>query len=71
MSKEVVAIQVDGGCMESYPCQHNITLTFKDGRKEKKHSDGRTIAQEWFALLNDKNKEHFKEYLQSEENDTK
>lgn len=50
-------------CLQSYPCQHDCEIYYKDGSMEEIRRTGRYIAQTYFDILNDDDKMHFYIYL--------
>jgi hypothetical protein len=60
-SKEIGSVE-PGGCAQSYPCQHSLTIKYKDGSIEKEWAYGDEIAEKYFNYLNDRNQKHFSQY---------
>lgn len=63
LRKEIVSVEPSSSCAESYPCQHTLTIKYKDGTTEETGSNGRDIAKKYFNYLNENNKNHFSVYL--------
>ena len=59
--KEIQSVEA-GGCAETYPCQHSVTITFKDGTTKEQGATGPEVAKKYFNYLNDRDKKHFSEY---------
>lgn len=55
MRKKLVNVIMGKTCLESYPCQHSVTLQYSDGSSEKKGN--------WFSTMILK---HYKQYLNEE-----
>lgn len=63
--KEIVSVKAGDGCAESYPCQHEITIRYKDGTEEQRWANGRTIAREYGNYLDANDWNHFSGYAKS------
>ena len=59
--KDIKSVQT-GGCAESYPCQHSLTITYKDGTKEGGWAWGPDIVKKYYNYLGENDKEHFSQY---------
>jgi hypothetical protein len=61
--KEIASVKPSSSCAESYPCQHSLTIKYKDGTTENGWSNGREIAKKYFNYLSEGQKKHFAKYL--------
>jgi hypothetical protein len=57
---EIVSLDVDGGCMESYPCQHHVQIIYANGSKKQSSISGYdVVTNRYWNHLSDANKAHF------------
>ncbi len=63
--KEIESVKPGSSCAESYPCQHSLTIKYKDGTTEETWANGREIAEKYLNYLDANDKGHFKGYAKS------
>lgn len=61
VQKPIASVKVSETCIETYPCQHQILITFSDGTTEEKILMGTAIVSYW-EFLNENSRRHFKEF---------
>lgn len=61
-NKKIIDIQYDENrCFESYPCKHNVIITYDDNSREECMSNG-TIIVSIYKSLHRPIPDHFKHY---------
>ena len=56
--KEILSVCIDK-CLETIPCQHEVSVQYKDGTEKKKLSDAPTIARKYAPYLDASLRGHF------------
>ena len=59
----IESVVISDFCLQSYPCQHDCEIYYKDGSMEEIRRTGRYIARNYFDILNKDDKMHFYIYL--------
>lgn len=60
--KKIVKVTLGDRCLESYPCQHDITIAYEDGSTVVERTNGKEVCQKYYELLSDKDKAHVECY---------
>ena len=58
--REIASIETGNYCL-SNPCRHILTITYKNGKQTKEELDAISIAAKYWDLIEEKDKDHFKE----------
>ena len=68
MSEQKV-VKIDTGliCLESFPCQHNVTVYYDNNTKITKRMGGKTIVEKYWSVMTNEQKRHF-DYLTRDRN---
>lgn len=57
--RKIKNVEVGDGCLESYPCQHGIKITYENGETESKTVSEITIASQYARFLKPYQRSHF------------
>lgn len=61
VQKPIQSVKVSEMCMETYPCQHFVVITYTDGTTEEKTLMAPTVASYW-KFLDENSRRHFSEF---------
>ena len=61
--KEINSVKPSDWCAESFPCQHDVTIKYKDGtEKTKSDYSGLKLFEKYGKFLSKADAEHFSMY---------
>ena len=59
-TKTIKSLKVSSMCLQSYPCQHHITITYNDGAQENSIMSGwSAVTNKYWNFLSKNDKNHF------------
>lgn len=56
--ENILRITISHTCYESYPCQHDVIIKYRDGRTKTVRMSATSILEKFYNFLTDDQKEH-------------
>jgi hypothetical protein len=60
---EIASVTIEKTCMKTMPCQHNLTVKYKDGTELNTHDWAPAIARKYGSFFDERARQHFGQYL--------